>query len=82
MKFLLWFLFAVSSFAADRVLHVVLVRTADTDGGKASTATAAGFKIQADRANAIWAGNACYPSQTGWYPGLTASWEDLGKYVE
>lgn len=57
-KFL--FLLLVSSFnliAADRVLHVVLVRTADTDGSKASTATAANFKIQVDRANTIWAGS-------------------------
>lgn len=55
-KFVLLFLFSVSSFAADRVLHVVLVRTADTDGNKASTATAASFKTQVEHANAIWAG--------------------------
>ena len=23
-----------------------------------------------------------YDSQSGWYPGLTGMWEDLGKYVE
>jgi hypothetical protein len=45
------------SFAANRVIHVVLVRTAETNGSKASTATAAGFKSAIDTANIIWAGS-------------------------
>ncbi len=49
-------IFSITTYAAERVLHVVLVRTADTNGTNASTATAANFKDQIERANVIWAG--------------------------
>lgn len=46
-----------TAWAQDRVLKVVFVRTAETNGSRASTATALEFKKQIDRANLVYAGS-------------------------
>lgn len=46
-----------SAYAQDRILSVVFVRTAETNGSRASTATAQEFKKQIDRANQVYAGS-------------------------
>lgn len=54
--FLILNLYSFSKLQAfERVIDIVLVRTANTNGTDASTATAEGFKHQVDRANIIWA---------------------------
>lgn len=48
--------FAFQASAADRIINVVVVRTAETNGTKPSLATAEGFKQQIERANLIYQG--------------------------
>lgn len=53
--FVLWL--GSNVLAATRELQVVLVRTAETNGSNASSATAENFAQQIERANQVWAGS-------------------------
>ena len=52
---LMYLILSTELMASERILHVVFVRTAETDGSKASTATAQSFKASIDIANQIYA---------------------------